>query len=222
MIYRCLIRQYILVVFFSIYIFGISPSQPVLAGSFPEAQHAISLDVRDKNGSVNNIFKNNILLTLAYMSGLVQDKSEINWQDLNKPFHYDYVLRPGEIFAFHEDILTQYSNKRVYTTNVHFNSAEGFLSDGYLYGDGVCHLASLINWVAYDAGLFVLAPTDHKFREIPEIPQKFGVSIYSSPSAKENNKKQNLYIENKFGKPVLFAFNYEDGVLNLSINKYGD
>lgn len=185
----------------------------------PLAHHSISLNNRYKNKSVNEVFKNNILLTMAYMSGGVRGKSDIKWPEIEKSFQYDYVLQPGEVFAFHDDILSTFKNDPVSTTNAHFDASEGFLSDGYLYGDGVCHLASLINWTALDAGLFVYAPTKHSFAVIPEIPEKYGVSIYSSPDKSKVSQKQNLYIENTFEKPVKFAFKYNNEVLNLTISE---
>ncbi len=175
------------------------------------SSHKISLNNRYNNTFVNTVFKNNILLTLNYMSGRVHNKSDINWTELNKPSRFTIMLKPGGVFAFHNDILPSYKNKSIKTTNTHFTAQEGFLSDGYLFGDGVCHLASLINWAAADARLGVFAPTNHNFANIPEIPQRYGVSIYSSPG-------QNLYIENTQEIPVLLIFNYKEGILSLSIS----
>jgi len=83
----------------------------------------------------------------------------VNWNEVEAFTSYEVVLKPGEVFAFHEDVLPQFNHKVIKTTHTHFNSQEGFKSDGYLIGDGVCHLASLINWAAKDAGLKVTAPT---------------------------------------------------------------
>ncbi len=214
---RKLIRSIVIFVIISVCIFQIPTMQFFSAEKPLLAEHTISLNSRYGNISVNNVFKNNILLTLAYMSGTVNNKSDINWQEIDKPFHYNYVLQPGEVFAFHDDILPSYKDKRVSTTNANFGANEGFLSDGLLYGDGVCHLASLISWAAKDAGLSVLAPIKHDFANIPEIPREHGVSIYSAPGQTGINQGQNLYIENTLGTPVIFSFDYNNGFLNLAI-----
>src|SRR6266498_4435542 len=105
------------------------------------AKQEMSLSKRYANPTVNDVFKDNILLTLAYLSGKVQNSHQISWDALHKPTTYELVLQPGEVFAFHNDVLPQYVGKKITSTNAHFNGAEGFRSDGYLYGDGVCHFA---------------------------------------------------------------------------------
>lgn len=195
------------------------PTRAVFVKHSILAQRTMSLNNRYTNTYVNDVFKDNILLSLAYMDGRVRNKSDINWKDLEKPYDYKLVLNRGEVFAFHEYVLPAYKDKRIITTNAHFGSNEGFLSDGYLVGDGVCHLASLFKWAAKDAGLSVLAPTNHDFANIPEIPREYGVSIYTMPDQPSSSAQQNLYIENTFDKPVVFAFDYNNGVLNLTISK---
>lgn len=181
------------------------------------ASRSISLENRYTDRFVNNIFRDNILLTLAYSSGIVKNPHQINWSDIEKPFVFDIFLNPGEVFAFHDNVYAIYDDKVLKTTGVHFSASEGFLSDGYLYGNGVCHLASLMNWAAIDAGLKVIAPTNHDFAVIPEVPSEYGVSIYASADKNENSKRQNLYIENNFNYPVIFAFRYNNGVLDLKV-----
>ncbi len=155
------------------------------------ATHQISLENRYGNKWVNDIFKENILLTLSR-------------------FNYEFKLQPNETFAFHDDVLPKYQGRVVKTTNSHFNGAEGFKSDGYLSGDGVCHLASLLYWVAKDAALDTEAPTNHNFADIPEVPKESGVSIYAT------NQKQNLYITNNRPKAVTFKFEYENNAIKVS------
>lgn len=183
------------------------------------ASHEISLENRYEVKSVSDVFKDNILLNLAYMRGTVQDKKSINWDEVKKPFHYEFKLDPQKTFAFHDDILPEYQDSLVKTTQAHFNSQEGFKTDGYLFGDGVCHLASLIYWVAKDAGLDAKAPTNHDFMVIPEIDKQYGVSIYSNPYSKGSNAQQNLYITNNTSKDVIFYFDYADDKLRVSIFK---
>lgn len=181
------------------------------------AQKEMSLDNRQSDGFVNDVFKKNILLNLAYLNGKVIKASDIKWDEVEKPFQYEFKLEPNKTFAFHSDVKAQYQDLLVKTTNAHFNAAEGFKTDGYLFGDGVCHLASLINWVAKEAGLSVEAPTDHDFAEIPDVPKEFGVSIYSNPFARGSNTQQNLYITNNKPKPIAFRFEYQDNKLKVSV-----
>lgn len=192
---------------------------PVPAPNYVIASHEISLENRYPVKSVSDVFKDNILLNLAYMRGTVQDKKNINWDEVKKPFHYEFKLDPQKTFAFHDDVLPEYKDSLVKTTQAHFNAADGFKTDGYLFGDGVCHLASLIYWVAKEAGLDAKAPTNHDFMAIPEIDKQYGVSIYSNPFSKDSNAQQNLYITNNTDKAVIFYFDYADDKLRVSIFK---
>lgn len=203
----------------SVYITAAFPARTVWIKHSALAQKAMSLNNRYNNSYVNDVFKNNILLSLAYMDGRVKSKSDIDWSKLEKPSQYKIKLLQGEIFAFHEYVLPEFKNKRIITTNAHFSSYEGFLSDGYLVGDGVCHLASLLKWAAKDAGLNVVAPTNHDFANIPQVPKEYGVSIYTIPDQPSASSRQNLYIENTLDKPVVFVFDYNNGILNLTISK---
>lgn len=177
----------------------------------------ISLENRNNVRYVNDVFKDNILLNLAYMRGEEIDARDVRWDEVAKPFSYSFTLPSGKTFAFHEDVLPEYKEKVALTTNAHFNFDEGFKSDGYLFGDGICHLASLMYWAAKDAGLSSIAPTNHNFMEIPEVPKSFGVSIYSMPGRQTANALQNLYITNNKEKPVIFEFTYNNEKLKLSI-----
>ena len=184
------------------------------------ASHIMPLDDRYAVPSVNSVFRDNILLTIRYMSGDVHKASEINWDEVRKPFTYEFTLQPGEVFAYHDGILPEYQGKKIVTTNAHFNGQEGFISDGYLYGDGVCHFASLMNWVAQDAGLKVEARVRHDFAKIPDISPEYGTSIFASQGQSGSNEQnQNLYIENTTDKSVKFVFAYKDDKLTFSIVK---
>lgn len=177
------------------------------------AHQSMSLADRYAVPSVNDVFRDNILLTLAYMSGTVKNANQINWDVLHKPTTYTMTLQPGEVFAFHDAILPEFAGKRIVTTNAHFDGSEGFRSDGYLYGDGVCHFASLINWVARNAGLKVIAPTRHDFAKIPDIDPIYGTAIYAGAS------EQNLYVENTLNKPVKLVFSYANDTMTVSVYK---
>ena len=170
------------------------------------AVHQFSLGDRYPVASVNNVFKDNILLATAYATGEKLDPSSIEWNSLEKPFTYTLSLRPGQTFAFHSDVLPSYDSSSIKTPDVDFSSQEGFKSDGYLVGDGVCHLASLLYWVAKDAGLNAVAPTRHDFAPVPGVPSQYGTAIYDSGVKSESNELQNLYITNNKDKTITFLF----------------
>lgn len=183
------------------------------------ASREISLETRYADPGVNTVMKDNILLTLAYLNGDITPGTKIDWDKLNQNSHYEFKLAPNETFAFQDDVLKDYEGKIKLTTKAHFNAQDGFKTDGYLYGDGVCHLASLINWAARDAKLDVKSPTAHNFAAIPEIPKDYGTSIYYNPGSKGVNSAQNLYITNNQEKEVAFKFDYENGKLKFSISQ---
>ncbi|MEK7119285.1 MAG: VanW family protein [Patescibacteria group bacterium] len=190
-----------------------SPLVPVNPRVLGQSQ--FSLEKRYANAWVNDVFKDNILLTLGRMDSSIDQSKTISWQEVTKPRSFSVTLNPGELFAFHEDVLDQYKGKPIKTMKSHFNYSDGFKSSGYLYGDGICHLASLLYRAAKNAGLDAYAPTNHDFAAIPEIPREFGVSIYFSPNQKEASERQNLYITNTKDKPIQFVFD-NDGA-NLSV-----
>ncbi len=185
----------------------------------PLAVREFSLNNRYQNSSVNDVFKDNILLTLDYVRGVKVNPAKIDWDSIRKPFVYTLVLKPNETFAFHDDVLPEYKGKVNKTTNAHFNSTEGFKSDGYLVGDGICHLASLLYWVARDAGLRALAPTRHDFARIPDVPREYGVSIYAYPGSQTKDQVQNLYITNNKGHEIAFRFSYDGGKLKITASE---
>ena len=174
---------------------------------------SMSLDDRYPIPSVNKVFKDNILLTLAYMSGAVKNASQVNWEAVRKPSQYVMTLQPGEVFAFTDSVLPEFAGKHIVTTNAQFVAGQGFEYDGDLYGDGVCHFATLINWAARDASLHVVAPTRHDFAKIPDIDPKYGTAIYAGDA------QQNLYVENNFDKPVKLVFTNSNDTLTVSVYK---
>jgi hypothetical protein len=164
------------------------------------ADVSYSLADRYNDPYVNNVFSDNILLTIAYMGGKV-------------------VLQPGKTFAFHDAIMQKYQGKVSATTNAHFNLNEGFKSDGWLIGDGVCHLASFMYVASKEAGLFSEAPTAHDFATIADVPKKYGVSIFYSPNDPDNSTQQNLYITKNRVKPIAFIFTKKDTLLNIKVEE---
>lgn len=195
----------------------ITVTQPLVPQDHQLASHEMNLNDRQPVPYVNQVFKDNILLNMAYMRNTVSMQNSLNWIEVEKPFHYEFKLEPGQTFAFHEDTLPEYKGKVAKTTNAHFNYPEGFKSDGYLTGDGVCHLASLMYWVSRGAGLETKAPNNHNFANIPGISKEYGVSIYNHPGAPDSNAKQNLYITNNQDKAITFKFDYSDNKLKLAV-----
>lgn len=185
----------------------------------PLAAREFSLAKRYDNSFVNEVFKDNILLNVKYLSGEKIDPKNIDWDDVRKPFEYRLALKPRETFAYHDDVLPEFDGKIAKTSNAHFNLQEGFKSSGFLVGDGVCHLASLLYWVARDAGLETRAAVNHDFANIPEVPREYGVSIYAYPGKQTGDQLQNLYITNNKNKEIAFEFKYDGKNLKIEALK---
>jgi len=162
------------------------------------AEHILPLNDRIESPTANEIFKENILLNIQYFG-----------QEIN--------LEPGETFAFHDQLLPEYQSRAVKTGFTHFTSSEGFKAVGGLRGNGICHLASLMNWTAQKAGLEVFAPSRHDFFPINDIPKEYGTSIYYYPSGGWRTLNQNLYITNNFNHPVKFVFEVNGDLIKLKI-----
>lgn len=171
------------------------------------SQKKMSLETRYSVPAVNEVMKYNILLTLKYMDSAL---------DIQKPFRTEFTLSPGQTFAFHDNVADQYKTGLAKTTNAHFGAHEGFKSDGYLIGDGVCHLASLIYWAAKDAGLEAKAPVSHDFAIIPEVPREYGVSIYVAQD-QSVGQLQNLYVTNNKDSRAIFEFVFDGHDLELNV-----
>jgi len=188
-------------------------TQPKILGASSAllASHSINLENRWDDQFVNDVFKDNILLTLYYLDNKINDKTQIDWGKINQPLKVEFTLKPTETFAFHENTLKEYSDNLVKTTNSHFIGSEGFRNSGHLIGDGVCHLASLMYWVAKDAGLETYNPSDHNFAKINEIPKEYGSGILSP------NPLGNLYIVNNLEKPVTFSFDFDGKNLTVAV-----
>lgn len=183
------------------------------------AVREMSMGYRYPVPSVSEVFKDNILLNIAYLDGRVSSASEIDWSKVTQSSRSEFTLKPGEVFAYHDEVLPQYKGKVSVTTHTEFNKKDGYKSDGYLYGDGVCQLASLINWAARDAKLDVYAPANHDFAAIPEVPKEYGVAIYFDSNDPAHSANRNLYIRNNQDKPVTFIFDFDGEKLKISVTK---
>jgi len=190
------------------------------------AVRKLDLTERDQNPYVNQIFKHNILLALSFsplLDFLLPIQERLPAGEAGSPLDetgikYGFILEPGQVFAFHENFSEEFKLKKVITLNTKFSSSEGYQSPGTISGDGVCHLASLINWAASKAGLKVQAKVNHQFRAIPGIPDEYGTSIRYSKTGL-NSQNQNLYIENTFDFPVEFRFTVNEDNLELEVVK---
>jgi len=202
-----------------IYMMSLFSPQPVVHKNKVLAQVNYSLSNRYGNTYVNDVFTDNILLTLAYMGGKIKPGQNIPWDSVKKSGSNTLYLKPGETFAFHDNALSKYKKSVVATTNAHFTSSEGFKSDGWLVGDGVCHLASFMYALTKKAGLASEAPTNHDFARIPDVPRELGVSIYYTPNDLASSTLQNLYITNSLNKPIAFIFTHDKGNLNIKVEQ---
>lgn len=154
-------------------------------------------------------FGENILIALHYLKGDYGPSTSLR---IKEPFEVAMALLPGQVFAFHPNVLPEFADPAI-TFNSYFLTTEGYKSVFGLGGNGVCHLASLINWAALEAGLEVTALADHDFFPIPGIDKKWGVSIMSS------DKRQNLYVRNNLETPVIFYFEANSDSVSLKILK---
>ncbi len=192
-----------------------APSEPIEIGSA-----SMSLDNRYGYDEPGNAYKDNILLNIAYLSGEVKSKQDIDWDVVRQPFTLKFSLQPGERFAYHDVILPEYQDRVVLAGHTNFGAAQGYKYADGLYGMGVCHFASLIHKAALTAGLQSVAPSNHDFYAIPEISREYGVAIFNSPNAPAASAKQNLYIKNNFDTKVDFRFDYDGDNLKVSVLKH--
>ena len=75
------------------------------------SKREISLNNRQSDRFINNIFKDNILLTLSYMDGKISPEKQIDWEKVRKEESFEIRLDSNETFAFHEDVLPEHKNK---------------------------------------------------------------------------------------------------------------
>lgn len=193
-----------------------TPIEPMVAGAsaelaavFAEQKREIlaseSLDLANRYpvASVSEGFRENILVNLKYL------------EDINgaEPI----VLNPGEVFAFHKNILPKFREDKIITQTSEYRPRDGYKLVSGLYGNGVCHLASLMNWVATEAGLEVTALASHDFAAIPGVERKYGTSIKFYPNVGGTSERQNLYIRNNKDYPIELVFSLEGENLNFSV-----
>ena len=107
-----------------------SPAKPQILGT-PNvvlATHSFSLEDRYGNTFVNDVFKDNILLTLAYMDGSVKAKGDISWDKVSPLSATNLPFCPGRNLLSMIRLYPIYKGDVVKTTNAHFNWNDGFKS----------------------------------------------------------------------------------------------
>lgn len=185
------------------------------------AQKTLNLATRHPDPWVNQVFSDNILLNLHYLKDDIEavkdEKGRVDWEKVRQPFEFSFTLVPGQTFAYHRNLLPEFKDKDATFGQSRFWFDEGYKSDGYLVADGVCHLASLFNWVASTAGLEVKSTVNHDFLPVPEVPREFGTSIFYSPDGGRNTANQNLYLTNNFSYPVEFEISADHGQVEIQI-----
>lgn len=196
-----------------------SSSAQVSQGSVAQkevlASESFDLDNRYPAKSVSEGFKENILIALGYLAAESKDIQQREEGD----FVFSLILEPGEVFAFHSQILPEFKNTKIITQKSGFLPKDGYKTIAGLAGNGVCHLATLMNWVASEAGLEVTAPTNHDFAAIPGIDRKYGTSIYFTEAGGSVTERQNLYLKNNKDYSVSFVFSLKGDNLIFSINR---
>lgn len=171
------------------------------------SSRTLDLKTRLPNDYGASVFADNILLALHYLKN---DVGQVDWNKIREPFIVEFTLKPGETFAFHENVLPEFKNPTIVLKSK-FYMDEGYLSLNGLGGNGVCHLASLINWTAAGAKLEVVSLVNHDFYPVPGVPRENGTSIFSS------DPRQNLYIKNNQTDPVTFKFAADKEKVKLEI-----
>lgn len=192
-------------------------------------QHSLDLTKREPNPYANEVFADNILLALHFFAGEAEKfkfapektgPKNIDWEKVRQPFEFSFTLLPGEVFAFHGNLAKEYQDLAVKNAGTKYFYEEGYKSVGGLAGNGVCHLASLMNWVAQEAGLTVTARVNHNFYPVEGVPKEYGTSIRYQLNG-GNSQNQNLYIKNNFSFPVEFNFSVEKEKVTLQISGSG-
>ena len=190
------------------------------------SQESLDLKSRYPDPWVNEVFSDNILLNLHYLKGdaasIKNEKGGVDWEKVRGPFEFSMRLESGQTFAYHRTVLPEFKEKEVLAAQTTFWASEGYKSDGYLVGDGVCHLASLFNWTGSGAGLKVTAKANHDFLPVPGVPRRYGTSIYYTTDGGRNSANQNLYITNEFNVPVEFKISANAEKVKIQVVSEGE
>lgn len=173
------------------------------AQSLPERQllttRMMSLGNRHLSSEINAIWAKNILLAVSRISPLDAGRLKED-----PTFLGSIQMVPDAEFSFVKEAGPTLTEK------------DGFLSDGILPGNGVCHLASLINWALEDAsisGIEINNVVPHS-APIPGIPNNRAVSILSA------DPKQDLVIKNKGKVTLELVFRYVGANIDSPLRNY--
>lgn len=168
--------------------------------------------------NTSKVFTENVLVNLYHLSRLNKSEDAQIPQDFkfqeNVPASFSLTLQPGEVFAFHDRVLNQYKDSKIIAPEGGYRPQDGYILLGGLYGNGVCHLATLMNYVAQHSGVEVTSLTRHDFAPVPGFDREYGTSI-STGNAPE---KQNLYIKNDKEMPLELKFDLQGNELVFTIS----
>ncbi|KKQ14786.1 MAG: hypothetical protein US28_C0029G0011 [Candidatus Daviesbacteria bacterium GW2011_GWA1_36_8] len=76
---------------------GVPVSEPKTVLS----SRSISLEQRQPDRYINSVFKDNILLNMAYLRGSVTSKENLSWDEVRKPF---WLKQPEPILMVQKDL----------------------------------------------------------------------------------------------------------------------
>lgn len=175
---------------------ALSKNQVVLS------ERALIFDEFNLGDYADGILSFNILRYFHFLKG---DAEEFVGNEVREPFEGRLVLNPGEVFAYHPEVLDEYQDAVAITPETDLSLADGYKALEGLSANGVCYSASLFNWVASEAGLEVVAKVNHDFFPVPGVPREYGTSIYHLAGS-HSSRLQNLYIRNSYEFPVEFCY----------------
>lgn len=168
--------------------------------------------------NTSRVFAENILVNLYHLSRLGKGESEQITEGFkpqeNVPASFSLTLQPGEVFAFHDQVLNQYKESKIVAPEGGYRPKDGYILLGGLYGNGVCHLATLMNYVARRSGVEVTALTRHDFAPVPGFDREYGTSISTGNSP----ERQNLYIKNDKEMPLELKFDLQGNELVFTMS----
>lgn len=182
------------------------------------ASEKMDLSYRYPVESVSDGFRENILINLYHFSRIGADNDYNGVGDIKPqekvPASFIIMLKPGEVFAFHDKINKEYEKDKVIAPKSGYGAKDGYLLISGLYGNGVCHLATLMYKTAEKANIEVNAPTRHDFASIPGFTREEGTAI----SYGNCPERQNLYVKNNKPYPVELRFDLSGSDLIFTIN----
>jgi len=97
-------------------------------------------------------FKDNILLAVNYATNSKINPTNIDWEKIDSQYKGTLTLNRVKHLLSMTMSCRNSPEKWLSLLMLILIRRKDLKSDGYLVGDGVCHLASILYWVAKDAG----------------------------------------------------------------------